>query len=360
MVKKYKEKMISMKIIKKIIGKIEYLIYVKKSLKIIKKSSKNNIKKIYLMGIPVHGNLGDQAIVIAERKFLKDNFSDYNIIEVESEIVLKKLNFLKKYIDNSLILIHGGGFIGTLWPKEDKMSQLIIDNFDNNMIFLPQTAYFENNQEGIKLVNELKEKYKRKKNLFICLREKYSYEFMKENFQGCNLVMIPDMVLYLDNEYSNKSNKCSTIIMCLRNDIEKKNIDTNKIKNYFEKNSLNDINYTDTVINKRLYHYNREKYVSDKIKEFAASKLVVTDRLHGMVFAYLANTPCLVVNSKSHKVKGVYEWISNDKKIRFIDNANNCEKDIEDLLKAKKRNVNEKQEYKKCFDELIKIIKKYL
>ena len=32
------------------------------------------MRKIILMGFPLHRNLGDQAIALAEEKFIKENF----------------------------------------------------------------------------------------------------------------------------------------------------------------------------------------------------------------------------------------------------------------------------------------------
>lgn len=39
-------------------------------------------KKIFYMLVPIHGNLGDQAIAYASRKFLQDKFDEYEIIEI--------------------------------------------------------------------------------------------------------------------------------------------------------------------------------------------------------------------------------------------------------------------------------------
>ena len=57
----------------------------------------------------------------------------------------------------------------------------------------------------------------------------------------------------------------------------------------------------------------------DKLEEFASSEIVVTDRLHGMIFAALTETPCIVVNSMSHKLRGCYEWIKSLDYIRFVE-----------------------------------------
>lgn len=343
-----------MKIIKKIYGKIEFILYYYTSLIKIWILSKTQKKRMYLMGVPVHGNLGDQAIVISEREFLKDHFKEYKVIEVESSIVTKNIKFLKKVVGNSLLLIHGGGFIGTIWPKEDNMAKLIINNLtNNNIIMLPQTAFFDNDAAGKKLIEQNRKIYESHKKLHICVRETYSYNFMKENFKNCNIYLVPDMVLYskpLERENENEKQ----ITLCLRDDKEKTFSNVNLIVEKLKNKGHNDFNITDTVIERRLYEYNRIKKVNNKILEFNNSRLVVTDRLHGMVFALLANTPCLVINSKSYKVRGVYNWLNANKKIKLIDNMDSFDEAIDEILKEK--SYFNSKEFEKEYDILTKLI----
>ena len=56
--------------------------------------------KIYLFNVPFHGNLGDQAILMAEEKFLRDNFKNMKVIEIPSLFLEKNLNLIIKVIKN--------------------------------------------------------------------------------------------------------------------------------------------------------------------------------------------------------------------------------------------------------------------
>ena len=49
--------------------------------------------------------------------------------------------------------------------------------------------------------------------------------------------------------------------------------------------------------------------MADKIREFSAGRLLITDRLHGMIIAALAGIPCLAFDNATHKVRGVFEWL---------------------------------------------------
>ena len=71
-----------------------------------------------------------------------------------------------------------------------------------------------------------------------------------------------------------------------------------------------------------LFNTNKRTQILDKFMgEIGGKELVITDRLHGMIFCAITGTPCVVINSKSPKVRGCYEWIKHLDYIRFADKA---------------------------------------
>ena len=56
------------------------------------------MKKAVLMGVPHHNNLGDHAIVLAEREYIEDNFKEYQYYEVSEETAEKCLEKVEKHI----------------------------------------------------------------------------------------------------------------------------------------------------------------------------------------------------------------------------------------------------------------------
>ena len=310
--------------------------------------------RAYLFGIPTHGNLGDQAILLGEEKFLTDNLRKTKIIEVESSITKKFNKLLKKLVKDSVILIHGGGFLGSLWLNEEEMFRTTLKTFPNNTIIVfPQTIFFSKDEEGQHILQESKKIYQAHKNLYICCREEYSYNFMKKEFKTCNIFLAPDMVLYLDKLEEN--NKRENILFCIRKDKEKVKYDFDKLEDTLKNKSKFQIDYTDTVIKKNIYTLKkRKKELEKKIHQFKQYKMVVTDRLHGMVFAYLSNTTCLVLQNKSYKVKGVYEWIKDANYIMLAENQNMIE--ISDKLLNLKEKVDNK-DFKDNYKVLIELIK---
>ena len=266
-------------------------------------SSITHKKNIFILETPVHGNLGDQAIIYAENKYINENLNEYNLIEVSAGIVHKYLKLLKRLInEDDIIFVHGGGFLGTIWMQEELNFRLILEKFKNNKIIVfPQTIYFDDNSEGNTIMNESKIIYQSHPNLHICCREKYSYDLLKNQMNIKNVYLIPDMVLYL-NQIDFNENR-NNILFCIRNDKEKLKYDLSGLKKVCSKSNL-DIDYTDTVIDKLIYKRTREQHLYSKINQFSKYKVIVTDRLHGMVFAYISKTPCLVLQNKSWKIKG--------------------------------------------------------
>ena len=285
-----------------------------------------------LIGTPTHGNIGDQAIALSEYQFLHDLDEKKEILEIPSELV-ENIRFFKPYVGNRIVLIHGGGFIGTLYLREEMMLRNVIEAFPKNkIIILPQTITFSDDELGAITLEESKRIYSKHRNLFICAREKASYHFAKEEFSKNNVLLIPDMVLQM--KYKQEKVNKNGALLCLRSDKEKNLTDENIgfIENIVSKYFSNEYKHTDTFETPHIGKRERKSAVYAKIEEFSNAKLVITDRLHGMVLAAFAETPCIALGNTNGKVKGIYEWISNNDYIKYVDNIDEIEEVVKNLL----------------------------
>lgn len=315
-------------------------------------------KKIYILGTPMHGNIGDQAIIFAERKFLNDYFKGYRIVEIESQTVKRVVKILKKKIKKEdIITIHGGGFIGSLWIEEESMFRCVVKNFSNNKIIVfPQTIYFSDDEYGKNILKDSKKIYGNAKNLTIACREKYSYDFVRKEFPKIKAILVPDIVLYL--EKYNFSCDRNNALYCIRKDKEKINYNNeySMIESIIKEKYKMAVDYTDTVISKKVYKFNREKVFFKKLNQISKYKIMITDRLHGMVFAYLTNTPCIIFENKSYKVKGVYEWIKNSEFLMLVTSDAKIEEIDSFINKSISSNMSNFVVKKDKFEPLIKSI----
>lgn len=279
------------------------------------------LKNIYFLLDQNHGNLGDQAIGYAEAKFIKDNLSEYNVFSILENEYEQYKNYFKKIIKKGdIICLRGGGSIGNEYIRHECNRRDIINTFTNNKIIsFPQTMYFSNDEYGRNELQKTVDVYNKHQNLTIIAREKTSYELMKKSFINNQVILTPDIVLYLTK--TEPKLKREGALFCFRSDkesilsLEKKEGIISLVNKYFDS-----VFITDMCINRNVNIDEREKELEAKLNQFKSVEIVITDRLHGMIFSVITATPCIAINNYNHKLRDTYEWI---KQFNFIKFANN-------------------------------------
>ena len=321
------------------------------------KKYKNKKKIIYTL-VPTHGNMGDQAIALATINYLEENFGDYDIVQIYREETYRYLKAIKKIINkDDVIILHGGGNLGNLYPVEERDRRFIIQHLrKNKIISMTQIMNFSKDSFGKDELNKSRKIYNANENLTIIAREKHSYKLMKENFNS-NIILNPDIVFYLNNKIDCNKFERTNIMTCLRNDKESV-LGSNKEKLITDlKRDYGQVVEFDTVINKTVIKEEREKELNKMFDKFLKAKVVITDRLHGMVFCAITKTPCIVTKSLDHKVTGTYKWIKDLNYIRLVESIEfeNIKPIIEELNNIKEKNdINFKEMY---FDKLTSTLK---
>ena len=349
-----------LEIIRKILARVRYLLYIWKLI------FSNALKKLkyrdkfkFLLITPEHGNLGDHAIASAEYALLKDCFL-CEITEVKLGRMLryyKNSKSLKWLFGKSDILVTGGGYIGTLWLYADELIRDILTTFpDNKVVLMPNTIFFSDDEEGRKWLEDARKVYNSHKNVTICTREKLSYDNALLLLDDHSRVkLIPDMVLSLDE--CREGQERSGAVLCLRKDREKTMDDADSTEIYNWTNKIFDsVKEADMCLDHNVHPENRIEELEKQFETFRRAELVITDRLHGMIFAAITGTPCAVFFSMSHKVKGVYDWCLSD--VEYIQNVENCADIATFYEKIKGRSFSyDNTALKPYYDELIEIIK---
>lgn len=94
------------------------------------------MKKVVLMGVPHHNNLGDNAIALAEKEFIKDFFPEYDYYEISEETIDKCVYKVIDYIaKDSLIFLHGGGNFGDEYLYVEEGRRKVIELFPEILLF---------------------------------------------------------------------------------------------------------------------------------------------------------------------------------------------------------------------------------
>lgn len=293
-------------------------------------------EKYYVLGTPQHSNLGDSAIVLSEINFLKQcGIREKRIKEVTTEEYKEFKDVLKARIRKSdKILLHGGGNMGDQWFGEELLRRDMLSTFKRNkMIIFPQTFFYSNTIEG----QREKEKsilFYNRNNLTIVAREQISYGLMRHLYPNANILITPDIVLSAyRGAFGIKRQRRKGIMLCLRSDIEKSMsvLEHKRIEDFLQKSNWT-ITKTDMYANCVVTKKNRDECVKSKMNEFASAKIVITDRLHGMIFSAITGTPCIVFGNYNYKVEGTYEWIKYLGYIRFVDTVDEMERVFPELI----------------------------
>lgn len=290
--------------------------------------SLRSTKKIFLLMTPSYGNLGDQAIEIATCKFLEDYFDDYKVVKVHLEDTYLFMKAIKKSIQkDDLVMLQGGGNFGSLYLSVENARRFIVRHLNNNpIISLPCSVTYTDSKIGRKELKKSQKIYCKHSNLTLISRDSFSYEYCLEHFKSCKNILNPDMVFYLWNHKDSKERR--EILLCIRRDGESilGHRQAELINQLF--NEYEDACIIDTRVERMISDEIKMNEVKSVINQFSRAKVVVTDRLHGLILSAITNTPCIVMPSLDQKIMGTYQWIKELKKIVFLEKP--------DVLKIKK------------------------
>lgn len=316
------------------------------------------MKKAVLIGVPHHNNLGDHAIVLAEREYIEDNFKEYQYYEVSEETAEKCLEKVEKHIHpEDILFLHGGGNLGDEYLYVEEARRKVVQLFPNNIIiFFPQTMHFSNTEKGKRELNKSREIYANHKKLVMVAREEVSYQTMKKEFYENNVIKTPDIVTYLNKNGIDQ--KRDGALLILRSDIEA-NLDEQKIKQITRK-YLKNVVYDDTAKGPGILSKYREEKIEEMLIKYRKCQLVITDRLHGMIFAVITSTPCIALGNYNHKIKSCSETLEHLGYIKYVDNVEKIEENIKYLMSNEFEKYDNKfaiEQFKQIKEEAIKLVK---
>lgn len=287
---------------------------------------------VLLIGTEDFGNLGDQMISISEIKYLND-LLDVKVFEITAS-EYNKINikgFAKVVMSDVPIFLTGGGNFGSDYPFSDNIKFEVISLFpDNKKIVFPCTISYGEGSEENKIKNRDIKILGNDKNTLLSVRDEESYKIARLLFKDTEVCLIPDIVLI--NNFADKySKKRRGALLCIRND--KESILSEEQKLYIKtlaKNKYGNVEETDTQKKINISKEQREAYIEKELNKFASSDIVITDRLHGMIFSVITGTPCISFDNKNKKNKGAQKWVNDIRSVRYVEEIS----ELEDILNA--------------------------
>lgn len=285
-------------------------------------------KRIFLIGTPEHGNLGDHAIAMGEERVLKDYFPEHKIIEIrrdylmgESGELLSELGLGNRIRKDDILFYHGGGNLGNLWVHEEKIRRNIIKKFpDNKIVIFPQSICFTDDADGHKEREISARIYNAHKDLHLMARDENSFNLARKIFPAIHNYLLPDAATVMHGIMDDVDIKREGILFILRGDKEKVRDDTKIqiLQATFDKLKI-PFAVTDTRSDKKVSIAEREQKVRAVLAQIRKSKLVITDRFHGVVFSFITRTPVLAFKSFDTKISSGIKWFEQFQSVFYAE-----------------------------------------
>ena len=154
--------------------------------------------------------------------------------------------------------------------------------------------------------------------LTIMARDSSSYQRATSIFCSCRVVLAPDVVFTLDEVAPSGTRE--GVLLALRSDLERGLSIEDQQCVVSLAGVLGSLRERDT-------HIGDVQLTADEARseleafwaQCRSARVVVTDRLHGMIFSVITGTPCLALDSGTGKVAQFYrDWLSDVPTVRLL------------------------------------------
>lgn len=144
----------------------------------------SGVSDLVLTDFPDHGNVGDSAIALGERKFWDD--SDIRLTKVQSRSTLTRGTLLS----HLPVAVHGGGNIGGLYPEADEHRFQLASALPSSTLLIqePQTVHFTSDERR----EAFAERFAARPNTRIAVRDHRSAQALQQLMD--DVVLSPDPV----------------------------------------------------------------------------------------------------------------------------------------------------------------------
>ena len=293
----------------------------------------SGIDSYLITDLPYYSNIGDTLIWQGELEYLKS--LDLNCLGSSS---LQTFDF-PSLPSSAAILLQGGGNFGDLWRNSQLFRLNVISHYRHNKIIMfPQSIYYSQ----INLAVSDSKIFSKHNNLYLCVRDLASFQFLKKYFPNNSIILVPDMAFYLSEqllEPHRKPGKNKTLYLKRKD----KEFVLHNYKTHF--NEISDWPtleryYTETItmsLALRLHKYHlgpREmtKHLCDTyanriyrpfllnlgLNFLSSYSEIVTTRLHAMILGLLLHKKVCFIDNLSNKLSSFYKtWLSDLTDISF-------------------------------------------
>ena len=286
-------------------------------------------KNYWLLDVPHHDNVGDILIWQGEIDFLASRKYRCLGMSASDSAVIPNIS------DGDLILFHGGGNFGDLWPIQHQYKKLIMAKFPRcKYLFFPQTVWWENEQSLSEDAN-----FFANYDCTICARDKVSYAKLKDRFKN-EILLVPDMAFCMNiSKYLLSPKQFKRPFLLRRNDIEFmphekiaeltgshiEAFDWTPIMKKTKYHRLREILQqtlprSGWLYELFMYHIYRPFLIRSGVRQLLSYTDIYTTRLHGLILSILLNKDSVFLfdNSYSKNFSFYTTWLTDLEAVGII------------------------------------------
>lgn len=292
---------------------------------------------VALLDYPNNSNVGDSLIWLGEIAYLK---SRKTTIRYVTDLLNHNGHNLSKSLEkSSIILMHGGGNFGTLWPHEQAFRLKILKEFAGvPVIQMPQSIHFTD--DGV--LEETRLAIRQHGNFTLVVRDQPSYDFATAQFD-CKVFLCPDMAFFIGPIAANKHAGYDRFILS-RTDHEKSNNWIDVLPRVNGEVSIDVNDWLDQGLTERVLS-RIERHTSSLRKRFDPAntwlltlwtmlakarlargkrllergRVVISDRLHVHILSILLNKPHALIDNSYGKLGSLHEaWTKPYAGVKFV------------------------------------------
>lgn len=169
-------------------------------------------KPYALLDFPDHGNVGDSAIWMGNIAWLDSRVKSAPALTCRCGTTMEEL---KAAMPEGVILLHGGGNFGDIWPAHQDFREAVLAAFPGRpVVQLPQSIHYKDEAA----ITRTAEAIRRHGAFTLLVRDQPSYDLATSRFD-CTVKLCPDMAFALGELPRSRAAEVD-LLLALREDIE--------------------------------------------------------------------------------------------------------------------------------------------
>lgn len=268
-----------------------------------------------------YGNLGDVALTRALVQFAAVHLPTHRPYLLCAGRIFRDLKGVAAAAGpDDVVALVGGGNMGDLYPDLEDARLRVVRAFPRNRIIsFPQSIGFSDTGGGRRALARSSKVYASHPRLMLFARDAESERAMRQAFPETKVVAAPDTVLSMPA--SAGGTRSVSLLVCLRKDKEASLTDGRRqsLLAALSGRHPGTVIADTLVVGPRLDYANYDRHLDAFLTRLGSARCVVTDRLHGLIFAVITGTPCVVIENNNHKIRSlVATWLCEVPSVRLL------------------------------------------